>query len=371
MPIVEQKVEALLTRVQREVDAGLLPSCQVALGYEGELVAFETYGDASDDTRYCVFSATKAFVASVIWQLLAERQLDLRAKVVDVIPELGSNGKDVITVEQVLLHTSGFPHAPMPHPLWLDKAARLERMQQWRLNWEPGTRHEYHATSAHWVLAELIDRVTGSDYRVELRRRVLEPLGLRFGLGIPVEEQGDLAELELVGEEATGDELEAVLGIRELPVTEVTDEALMRFNLPEVRALGVPGGGGFGRAADLALFYQALLHDPQGLWDPGVLADATGTVRNTFPDPLLRVTANRGLGVVIAGDDGGSALRGFGKTVSGRAFGHDGAGGQLAFGDPVTGLSLGYVTNGLDRHVLRQGRRGVAIASIAGDCATA
>ncbi|MDX6582938.1 MAG: hypothetical protein QOI10_2122, partial [Solirubrobacterales bacterium] len=54
--------------------------------------------------------------------------------------------------------------------------------------------------------------------------------------------------------------------------------------------------------------------------------------------------------------------------VSPKAFGHNGAAGQLAWGDPETGLSLAYCTNGIDRHTLRQGRRGVAISSLAAQC---
>ena len=369
MPVDTTKVDALLERARRDVESGLLPSCQVALAHGGELVAFETFGDATPDTAYCIYSATKAFVAGVVWQLIGEGAIDVDAKVVEVIPEFGTNGKDVITIEQVMLHTSGFPSAPLPHPVWATKEGRLERFGRWRLNWDPGTRYEYHPTAAHWVLAELIDRVTGGDYREEVRRRIVEPLGLRFRLGVPVDEQGDLAELQLVGEPATPDELEATFGVRELPGNEVTDDALMGFNDPEVRAVGVPGGGGFGRAADLALYYQALLANTGDLWDPALLADVTGRVRNTMPDPVLGTPANRSLGLILAGDDGKASLRGFGKTVSPAAFGHNGAGGQLAWADPATGLSLGYVTNGLDRHVVREGRRGVAIGSLAGVCA--
>ena len=159
------------------------------------------------------------------------------------------------------------------------------------------------------------------------------------------------------------------MGVRQLPVTEVTDEALMNFNDPDVRAVGVPGGGGVGRAADLALFYQALLHDRGELWDADVLADATGNVRNRLTDPWFKVPANRSLGLILAGDDGFSAQRGMGRTVSPLAFGHNGAAGQLAWADPATGLSFGYVTNGRDRHVIREGRRGVALNSLAGACA--
>ena len=45
-------------------------------------------------------------------------------------------------------------------------------------------------------------------------------------------------------------------------------------------------------------------------------------------------------------------------------------GGQLAFADPASGLSFAYLTNGLDRHLLRQGRRGTGIASRAIACAS-
>ena len=50
----------------------------------------------------------------------------------------------------------------------------------------------------------------------------------------------------------------------ELPVTEVTDDALLSFNRPDVRAVGVPGGGGVATAATVALFYQALPRIPTG-----------------------------------------------------------------------------------------------------------
>jgi CubicO group peptidase (beta-lactamase class C family) len=368
MPIESSKVDDLFIRVRREVDVGLLPSCQVALGYEGEIVASETFGDAAGDSRYCLFSATKAFVAGVMWQLIAEDLVHVDAKVAEVIPEFATNGKDSITIEQVMLHTSGFPMAPLGHPDWATREGRVDRFAAWRLNWDPGSAFEYHPTSAHWVLAEIIDRVTGGDYRNEVARRIVDPLGLTFALGVPVDEQENVSELQLVGEPATADELEAVLGVRELPVTEVTDEALIGFNRPEVRAIGVPGGGGFGRATDLALYYQDLLSNRSGIWDPAVLADVTGNVRNHLPDRLTGIPANRSLGLVLAGDDGNSALRGMGRTVSGGAFGHNGAGGQLAWGDPATGLSLGYVTNGIDANIIRQGRRGVAISSRAAVC---
>ncbi len=287
---------------------------------------------------------------------------------VDHIPEFGTNGKDVITIEQVMLHTSGFPHAPLGPPAWDTRVGRVATMAGWRLNWEPGTAYEYHPTSAHWVLAELIDRASGTDYRDFIEARVTTPAGLPRVLGIAPEDQSDIAELEVRGEPASPDELEAVLGVRELPVGEVTDAALVGFNEPAARAVGVPGGGGVMRAADLVLHYQHVLHDDGRTWDPAVKADALTNVRNTLPDRLSGVPANRTLGLVQAGGDGMATLRGFGRTTSPATMGHAGAAGQIGWVDPVSGLSLGYCTNGIDANVIRQARRSIAISSLAGAC---
>jgi CubicO group peptidase (beta-lactamase class C family) len=361
-------VSALLARARREVDDGLLPSAQVALAYNGELVAYETFGHANADTRYSVFSCTKAFVAGAVWALIGDGLIDVSLPVVHYIPEFGANGKDAITVEQVMLHTSGFPHAPMPIQTGATSAGRVARFAQWRLNWEPGTSFEYHATSAHWVLAEIIERVTGLDFRSVVQDRVTSPAGLPRLLAIPLDQQGDIAELVTVGDLASKEEIRSAFGVDELPETEVTPAALLGFNDPANRTVGVPGGGGCMRACDLALYYQRLLHDDGTIWDPAVLADVTGVVRNTLPDRLTGIPANRSLGLVLAGTDAKSHLRGMGRTVSPGTFGHNGAAGQIAWADPVTGLSLGYCTNGVDLNIVREPRRGSAISSLAAVC---
>ena len=50
-------------------------------------------GDATTDTRFIVYSATKAFVASLMWILIGEGLVDVSKRVVDYIPEFASNGK--------------------------------------------------------------------------------------------------------------------------------------------------------------------------------------------------------------------------------------------------------------------------------------
>ncbi len=360
----------LLARAQREIDEGHVPSCQLALALDGDVIFEATLGDAAPDSRYTIFSATKPVVAGAMWILIGEGAIDVDRTVASYIPEFGANDKDAITVEQVMLHTSGFPRAPFAALDWDDRERRLARFDRWRLNWEPGTRFEYHPTSAHWVLAELIERASGMDFREFIQTRILDPLGLtRLKVGVPESEQDDINDLVSTGEHASPDELMAAIGVAELPLTEVTPAALIAMNAPAVRAVGVPGGGGVSTAGDLTRYYQALLHDRAGLWKPEVLADAKTMVRNTFPD-YLGTPANRTRGLVVAGSDKKSHMRGMGHTVSAGAFGHNGAAGQIAWADPETGVSFAYLTDGNDLHELRQWRRTSALASRAGNCVT-
>ncbi len=340
----------LLELARRDVERGRLPACQVAIARDGELVIFETFGDATDATRFHAFSATKPIVASAVWLLVGEGVLALDRPVCEYVPELAAGGMNAVTVEHVMLHTAGFPNAPMLPADGADPQRRRAQFARWRVEWEPGSRFVYHASSAHWVLADLIERLGGTDFRDFVEHRVCRPLGLARVLGIDAADTGPIAPLVPLGG-PNGDR----------------DELVRLFDDPAVRAAGVPGGGGIMTAADLALFYQALLHNPGHLWDDDVLADATGAIRCTLPDPLLGAPVNRTAGLVVAGSDGLHTLRyaGFGEGNSPASFGHAGAHMQIGWADPATGTSFAYLTNGLGDDPLREGVRGVRLATAA------
>jgi len=343
-------LDELFTVARADVERGGLPGCELAVARDGELVAFETFGDATNDSRYCIFSCTKPIVASAVWLLIGEGRLDPSRRVADYIPEFAANGKEAVTVEQVMLHTSGFPNAIMDEVAGTDAEFRRSTLAKWELEWEPGTRFEYHASSAHWVLVDLVERLGGQDFRDYIEQRVCAPLGLPRLLGIPEDDQANF-----VAPIATGAPDAAV------------STAIFRLSRPEVRAAGAPGGGAIMRAADLALFYQALLNNPRGLWDAAVLDDAKTNVRCTFPDDLLQIPVNRTLGLVLAGDDGQHFMRygGFGVANSPRSIGHAGAHGHVGWADPETGISFAYCTNGIDADVMKEGARGVNLSGIA------
>ena len=326
-------VTPLHDAAEQEIADGLV-ACQLAVGRGGKIVWTETFGRADAETRFAVASATKPIVASAIWLLMGEGLLDISRPVADYVPEFGANGKQAVTVEQVLLMICGFPTAQMDPAEGADPERRLVRLAKWELEYEPGTKYVYHGGSAHWVLAELIERLGDLDFRDFVEQRITRPLGLPRVLGIPRAEQTNIAQLSLPGP-------------RDLP-----------FDYGAMIEAGIPGGGGVMTAATLALFYQALVHNPGGLWKADVLEDATTNIRCTLPDPLMNLPANRTIGVVIGA--------GFGTTwgKSPTAFGWPGAGGQIGFAEPATGISFSFLQAG-DRDQTSQFVRAIRLSNLA------
>ena len=318
---------------EHEVASGLR-ACQLAVGRAGEILWTGSFGAADPETRFRVASATKPIVASAVWLLIGDGLLDLERTVAHYLPEFATHGKEAVTVEQVLLMTCGFPNAPMDPAEGADPERRIARLATWELEYEPGTKYVYHGGSAHWVLAELIERIANVDFRDFIEQRVTRPLGLPRLLGIPRAEQTKMEQLSLPESRVGG------------------------FDQVAAIEAGIPGGGGAMTAATLARFYQALLHNPGGLWKAELLEDATTRIRCTLPDPLMKLPANRTLGVVIGA--------GFGTTwgKSPTAFGWPGAGGQIGFAEPATGISFAFLQSG-DSDELSQFTRGIKFSELA------
>lgn len=367
--LIPERMTKLIARCAREVDEGRVPGCQVAVGFEGEVVLFEAFGDLTTDHRLHTYSAIKPTVSLTVLELAADGLLDLEAPVASVLPGFATNGKDGITLSQVLLHAGGFPHAPLGVDEFHDRDLRLSRYERWRTTWEPGTAFEYHASAAHWVLADCITEVTGRHHADVVTERVMTPAGCSRWLAIPAGEQHDVADVVSVGDAPDLEALARQFGIEEMPVTEVTDDALLAFNDPAIREAGHPGGGGIASAAEMALWYQAVMHDDGEFLRPEVKRDALEVIRQNHAD-WMGVPANRTHAFTIGGDDGQALMRGYGHTTGPATFGHGGAKGQRGWADPETGISLGFMTHGLDRDELVHARRGAGISSAAGALTT-
>jgi len=327
------RLQMFLSRAQMDVDRGLLPSVQVAVARHGRLVAFETYGEATNENRYILQSVGRTVVAAVAWKLLGERIFRLDERVSEVIPEFGTNGKDAITLEHVLTHSAGIPFAPLGYPKMLDRDSRLAAFSRWRLDWPPGSQLQFHLTSAAWVIAELVERRTGLTFAEYLRTAIIEPLGLGLILPLPVEQYDKVLAIPVAIDRTSDDQ-------------EVDPWGPWYLANPEVLAGGEPSHSIVATAADVALLFQALFHS--GLWDRATVDDAI-RIRLSQAPPGEQIyggsdeVANVGLFCMVSGTHGGSWTP---RTGSARTFGHTGAPCQLGFMDPETGTSFAYLTNG-------------------------
>jgi CubicO group peptidase (beta-lactamase class C family) len=330
-PVVDDKtLSFLIDRVDREVAEGILPSAQVAIAKDGQLVAFRTFGEASDSTRYVLQSSGRPVLASVAWKLISDGLLDPGETVAGIIEEFGTNGKDVVTVEQVLTHTAGFPLAPLGYPAMADRNKRLEAFSRWRLTSPPGEVLQYHLTSAGWLIAEIVERRTGLTLREYLTREIASPLGLTIDLGVPIEEQGDIAPFVRI----------------DVAEGEINPWGAWFLARPEVIAAGEPSHAIVGTASDVVMLLQGLYHS--GLWRAEAVSDAI-RIRVSRPaagGPEMggsSVPSNQALFVVVAGEHGSGSLP---LSVSPETFGHRGAPSSFCFMDPEESLSFAFLTNG-------------------------
>ncbi|MFE3036552.1 serine hydrolase domain-containing protein [Streptomyces canus] len=354
------RLDVLLHRIRLEVEHGRLPSAQVAVARGGRLVAFETWGQAEPSTRYVLQSVGRSIVAGAVWKLIGEGLLDVAEQVASIIPEFAPNGKEEVTVEQVLTHTAGFPFAPLGYPKMLDREQRLAAFGRWRLDYRPGSRFQFHLTSAAWLIAEIVERRTGLGFADYLRDRIAGPLGLSsLELGVPVDRQAATV-APMTATDRTSDEQEP------------DPWGPWYLSDPRVLAAGEPSHALVATAADVALYFQALEHS--GLWKPEAVAEGTRIRLTDHPhgEQIYGGGSNRrtsmGLFVTVAGPDAGSNLP---STGSPALFGSAGAAYQLGFMDPETGLSFACLTNGYPLAGYDHSRRGTAlltnIANLAAD----
>ena len=359
-------VNALRSRIQAEIDDGHSLAAQFALGLNGEIVAAESFGTATADSRFVIFSATKAIVAVSLLPHLADGSVELTAPVARYLPGFGDNGKAGVTVLQLLTMQGGFPQALIGPDSWGTSEGRRRQFAEWTLAWPSGTRTEYHPIAAHWVIAELIETMSGRPYAEVINERVPAAAGVANVLAPSREstQLGPVVTIRTAGSVPDYEHLLAEFGRPDLvPDTTVSPELLVSLNDPRAQAAAIPGGGGIARAVDMATIYQSFLHNPGDAHPADWLADARGTIRNASIIVNDGTPANRTIAGVVSGVDGMNDYRWMPHTA--RAFGHAGAGGQLNWLDADSGLSFSFLHDTLQldpSHDLRRCRELNALA---------
>jgi CubicO group peptidase (beta-lactamase class C family) len=353
-------------------DADPTYSAQLCVQIAGEPVVDLTCGVMQPDSLLPVYSSSKGATAVVVALLVERGQLDLDGRVAQYWPEFAASGKDAITVRQLLSHQAGLPGVDGGFT-WEEVLAHdplAERLAAQRPFWQPGQAFMYHALTIGTLADELVRRVDGRRVAEVLRTEVTAPRGIDVWMGTPEsEDHRVVAALPPTGEELSaflvenpgaldsGDPVSATA----LPHGNVI-EMLVRVNDTDMRRIAPPAAGVLASGRGLASLYASLRHEVNG--QARVLSDET--IRQMSQIQVAGIELGSGLtarfGVIFQAP---CAPRWpFGSIT---AFGHDGAGGSLAFCDPTYDLSFGYT---VQRLPLPGGMdaRAVELAAVVRDC---
>lgn len=343
----------------------------------------DTKGNPYDErTLQLVFSATKGATAICANLLVQDGLLDLSAPVAEYWPEFAANGKGSMPASWLLCHKSGLIDTSMPLTFdealdWDTVTAALAASEP---IWEPGTRHGYHAVTYGWLVGELIRRVSGTSIGEFFARRVAEPLGLDFWIGLPEDQHSRVSHLISMSSPIRSEEIGA-LGLDSAPkgggLVAMLDKLLGPGNLtgraltapggafsdqdiwnnPRVWSAQIPAANGITNARSLARMYAATMGEVDGfrLFEPETL-DRAITMQTEGPDAVLMMPIPFGLGFMLH-----SQFSGFSSPA---AFGHYGAGGAVGFGDPSSDIAFGYAMNQMQLSLAGDQRTGGLIAAL-------
>ena len=303
------------------------------------------------ETQALGFSATKGLAAMVIHRLADRGLIDYDAPVAEHWREFAENGKDRITVRELLSHRAGLYDvqavAQSPRDL-LDHRGMERRLAAAAPQGQPGN-PAYHAFTFGWLASGLARAITGKGMRDLIRTELAGPLdtaGLELGTGGQAPGPAEVIGRSLRIYTAFGTAATPVVGW--LPVTRAGFRALQapgfeqlcRGQNPAVWHTEMPAINGALSADGLARLYAPIANGGMGPGGKVFLSPDTvervGKVQTRGIDKVLGVRMRWRLGFHHA----------FALGRSGPcAIGHYGFGGCGGWGDPDTGVSFGFVSS--------------------------
>ena len=304
------------------------------------------------DTKALVYSATKGMAAMTLAVAHSRGWLSYDERVCKYWPAFAQNGKERITVRQLLAHQAGLFALDEP----IDKAllADLDRMAnvlaRQKPAWEPGTRQAYHAITLGFYESELLRRIDPKHRSLGqfFQDEIATPLRLDFYIRLP-ESIPDSQLAPLVdpswSEMVVGFPFWMTLAIlnpqsnfrRALLGSELVHDEQHIYQ----RNLEIPAGGGVGTARAMAHAYSVFANGGKelGLCDETLqqLKESAVPSMHGFYDECIKGDAEFSLGFM-------KPNRGF-PFGSPSSFGFPGAGGSFGFADPEAQVGYGYIPN--------------------------
>jgi len=330
----------------------------LAIQMGGETVA-DLWGGYADhatgrlwqrETSTVVFSCSKGLVAVLAAQLVAEGRLDLDARVASYWPEFAQGGKADVTVRHLLSHRAGLPYPArdLSKQDIVDWHPVVEALAAQAPLWETGRNWAYHPLTYGWLVGEVLRRVSGKSVGTMLQERLAGPLGAEAWFGVPADRRAGVANIA-PSTEPTAEAPDSDPNAREIARCLTLGGAFplglaepgKGFNDPDIQTADIPGAGAIATARGLAAIWSSTVVETANTLplDPSVIADMT-VVQSSGPsyfEPERLDTSHWASGFMVD-----APARPF---LSSASFGHDGAGGQLAFADSEAKIGFGFVTN--------------------------
>lgn len=332
--------------IQEAINQHKLPGAVVLVGRKGKVVWQKSYGarvvdpvrePMSVDTIFDLASLTKVVATATSIMILVERgRVRLTDPVSVYIPELKGDGRERITIEDLMIHKSGYAPDFDLREQWVGYDEAIKRLIEEPLRTPPGTRFVYSDIN-YIALGEVVRRVSGTTLDQFAQKNIFQPLGMRdTGFRPPPSLSTRIAptekrrgQLNYLGDSEANAGADANVWLR----GQVHDPTSFRMN-------GIAGHAGlFSTANDLAIYCQMILNGGQYR---GIRILAPTTVAEmTRPRLVTSTGGTRGLGWDI--DTTFSTNRGDLFPLG--SFGHTGFTGTSIWIDPASEMFLIFLSN--------------------------
>ena len=173
--------------MQQAIDDHKIPGGVVVIGHDGQVVYRKAYGWRSLeptrermtlDTIFDMASLTKCLATTTaVMQLYQEGKIGLNDPVAKYLPEFGANGKQDITIRDLLTHYSGLPPDLNLLEPWQGKEEGYRRAFAVAPDRPAGVRFVYSDIN-FIVLGALVEKLTGQTLNGYVQQSVLAPMGL-------------------------------------------------------------------------------------------------------------------------------------------------------------------------------------------------
>lgn len=359
--MTQADINAIWAQVIQLYKTGTHPAMTISLRRKGQLVMSRAIGHvhgngpcdkantekviATTDTPFCVFSTSKGITALLMHMLYEDGLINIMDPVSFYTPEFAQNGKENITIHQILSHRGGIPGLPAnsnAETLW-DEDAVWQLLCEAKPIMTDGSKLAYHAITGGFVLDRIVRKVTGGTINDYIDKKIRKPMGMKyFSYGIEAQYGDDLATNYYTGPRAV------------FPITAFIKRAL-GANLDEVTAASndprfqeaiIPAGNLAATANEISAFFQMMLNG--GVWNgkricsEETIARATQEYGSRALDYTLLLPMRYSAGLMLGDEPFGMM-----GPNSKHAYGHLGLINKFSWADPAREMSVSLLNSGI------------------------